>query len=66
VHTGFWWGKFRVRTHLEDLGIDGRIILKSSLRNEFGLRSDSCGLGRGHVSGFCERGNGPSVSIKYK
>ena len=27
-HAGFWWGRPRVRVHLEDLGIDGRIILK--------------------------------------
>ena len=26
--TGFWWGKLRERYHLEDLGVDGRIILK--------------------------------------
>jgi hypothetical protein len=26
--TGFWWGNRRERPHLEDLGVDGRIILK--------------------------------------
>jgi len=28
VHTGFLWGNLRERNHLEDLGKDGRIILK--------------------------------------
>jgi hypothetical protein len=28
VHTGFWWGNLRKRIYLEDLGVDGRIILK--------------------------------------
>ena len=28
-HTGFWWGDMRERGRLEDLGVDGRIILKS-------------------------------------
>jgi hypothetical protein len=28
VYTGFWWGNLRVRDHLEDPGIDGRIILR--------------------------------------
>ena len=28
VHTGFWWGYLRDSDHLEDLGGDGRIILK--------------------------------------
>jgi len=28
VHTGFWWGELRERNHLEDTGIDGRIILR--------------------------------------
>jgi hypothetical protein len=29
VHTGFWWRNLREGDHLEDLGVDGRIILKS-------------------------------------
>ena len=28
MHTGSWWGDLRKRDHLEDLDIDGRIILK--------------------------------------
>ena len=28
MNTGFWWGYLGERDHLEDLSIDGRIILK--------------------------------------
>jgi hypothetical protein len=28
VYTGVWWGNLSERDHLEDLGIDGRLILK--------------------------------------
>ena len=28
VHTGFWWGNLRGRENMEDLGVDGSIILK--------------------------------------
>jgi hypothetical protein len=28
MHIGFWWGDLRDGRHLEDLNIDGRIILK--------------------------------------
>jgi len=27
IYTGFWWGILRERDHLEDVGVDGTIIL---------------------------------------
>jgi hypothetical protein len=32
VYTGFWWGNLRKRHHLEDPGLDGRIILGQIFR----------------------------------
>jgi len=28
VHTGVWWGNLRERNHLEDPGVDERIVLR--------------------------------------
>jgi hypothetical protein len=28
MHTGFWWGNVREGDHLEDLGVNGKIILQ--------------------------------------
>jgi hypothetical protein len=33
VHTGFWWEHLSEGDHLEDPGVDGRIILKWVFRN---------------------------------
>jgi len=33
VYKGFWWGNVRERDHLEDPGVDGRIILRWISRN---------------------------------
>jgi hypothetical protein len=30
LYKEFWWGNLRERDHLEDLGVDGRIILNGS------------------------------------
>ena len=32
MHNGFWWGNLREINHLEDPGIDGRIILRWMFR----------------------------------
>jgi hypothetical protein len=32
MYTGFWWGDLRERDRLEDLGVDGGIILKLIFR----------------------------------
>jgi hypothetical protein len=32
VHTEFWWGDLTEREHLEDTGVDVRIILKRVFR----------------------------------
>jgi len=40
VHTEFGWGNLRERGHLEDLGVDVRIILRWSCRKWIGLAQD--------------------------
>jgi diadenosine tetraphosphatase ApaH/serine/threonine PP2A family protein phosphatase len=32
MHREFWWGNLKPRGYLEDLGVDGRIILKCMLK----------------------------------
>jgi hypothetical protein len=46
VHTWFWWGKMKKRDHLEDLAVDGRIILKWVFKKRDG-RMDSIDLAQG-------------------
>jgi hypothetical protein len=53
-------GRPEEKTLLEDLGVDGRIILKCMGRPELDL-SDP---GQGQVADCCECGNEPSGSIK--
>jgi len=66
VYTGFWWENLRERDHLEDPGVDGRIIIKLDMQKwrMWGCRLDRCGSEYGQVAGTCECGNEPSGSIK--
>jgi hypothetical protein len=36
VHIGFWRANVKERTHLEGLGVDGRIILKLIVKESGG------------------------------
>ena len=49
---GFWWGNLKQRDHLEDQGVDGRIILRWIFRKW------------DEVEGTCKSNNETSGSIK--
>ena len=54
VYTEFWWGNLRERGHLEDPGVDWRIILRWIFRKwDVGVRIGSSwlriGTGGGHL-----------------
>jgi len=52
VHTVFWWGNLRERDNLEDLGLDGRIILRRISRKwDVGARTVSSWLRMGKRGG---------------
>jgi hypothetical protein len=59
-------GKPEGKTSLEDLGVDGRMLLKWILirMGEGGLKS--CGSGKIQVVGCYKRGSEPSSSIKCR
>jgi hypothetical protein len=58
-------GNLMERDYLEDLGVDGRLILNCILKTSVGKAWTALnGSGQGHVAGFCERGNETLGSIK--
>jgi hypothetical protein len=58
VHTGLWWGNLRERNHLEDRGIDGKVIIRWIFRKWGGWAwTGLMWLRIGTGAGTCERGN---------
>jgi len=65
VYTGFWWGNPRERDHLEDLCVDGRIILRWILRKyDVEAWIGLIWLRIGQVVCTCKCSNEPSGSTK--
>ena len=61
MYTGFWWGKLRERDHLEEPGIDERIILRWILsRWDGGHGLAWSGSLLGQVASSCEPNDEPS------
>ena len=59
-------GELRYRDHLEDLEVDGRVVLKFIFKKwAGGRRVDLPNSGYGHVQGCCVNGNEHSRSIKF-
>jgi hypothetical protein len=59
----FWWGDLREGVHLEDQGVDGRIILKWIFKKwDGGMDWIDMALSQGQVAGSCDCGNEPSGS----
>ena len=52
MYTGFLWGRLKETGRFEDIGTNGKIILKWILKNRNKYRGlDLCGSGWGKVSG---------------
>jgi hypothetical protein len=65
VHTGLQWGNMREGNHLEDPGLDGRIILKWIFeRLDERAWTGSIWPRKGYVMGSCQYGDEHSGSIK--
>ena len=65
AYTGFWWGNLKIRDHLGDQGVDGRIILRWIFRKwdvVVWTGSSLFRIGRG--GGHLECDNEPSGFIK--
>jgi hypothetical protein len=61
--TGFWWGSSKERNHLENLGVDDKLILKWIFKKS-NVGMDSICPRR--ETGSCKCDNEPPDSIEYR
>ena len=52
MHIWFWWGNLKERDHFEDLGLNGRIILKWTFHKYYGVWTGFMWLRRGTGGGM--------------
>jgi hypothetical protein len=65
MYAEFWWGNLTERQHLEDPGVNWRIVLSWIFRKlDVGVWTGSSWLRIGTVGGTCRLGKEPSGSIK--
>ena len=65
MHTGFWWGNLKKRGHLEDPGLDGKMVLNWIFKKwDGGIGLDRPVAEEGQVAGSCGCGKKTSGSTK--
>jgi len=67
--AGVWWGDLAKRAHMEDLDVDGRIIIIKSIFTKWDEEAHGLGLSAallGQEAGACICGNKISAFIKCR
>jgi hypothetical protein len=65
VHAWFWWGSLTERDNLEELRVEGKIILKYLFKKHNGGWTGLIYSGQRQVAGCCESGNESSGPLKH-
>ena len=67
MRTGCWWENLIAKDHLEDLGVDGRMIFKCVFKlQNGGSWTGLIWLRMGQMAGSLKNGNDYSGFIKYE